>query len=103
VENGRAELAGFVVDAPEHAGASGPATGYCRPHDVHLERTAGAPGVWAQVARVNAAGPLVRVELRGTGDHLIRAEITRERYGSLKPEPGERLHVEPTALRIFTG
>jgi sulfate transport system ATP-binding protein len=101
VQGGRAQLAGFEVEAPEHPSATGPAAGYCRPHDIRLERTASGPGTWAEVARVNAAGPLVRVELRGADEQIIRAEMTRERYGALKPAAGERLHVEPTALRIF--
>lgn len=79
------------------------AAGYVRPHelDVHLapEGDTSAP---ADVLRVNAAGPAVRLELRraDTGD-VLEAELTRERSLELGVKAGDRLFVTPRRLRVF--
>jgi len=77
--------------------------GYVRPHELEVGRfPAGEASAEADVLRVNAAGPAVRLELRrvDTGEFL-EAELSRERSLELEVKVGDRLFVTPRRLRIF--
>jgi sulfate transport system ATP-binding protein len=57
--------------------------------------------MWATVRHVNAAGPVVKLELEGEGASVLRVDLSRERYAALSPQVGERLYVQPRRLRVF--
>jgi sulfate transport system ATP-binding protein len=50
---------------------------------------------------MNAAGPLVKLELVDGEGRILQVEMPRERYGELLPQLGERLYVRPRNLRVF--
>lgn len=79
------------------------AAGYVRPHELEVDLVPEGDGsAPADVLRVNAAGPAVRLELRrvDTGDFL-EAELSRERSLELGVKAGARLFVTPRRLRVF--
>lgn len=79
------------------------AAGYVRPHELEVDLAPeGDVSAPADVLRVNAAGPAVRLELRraDTGD-VLEAEMTRERSLELGVKTGDRLFVTPRRLRVF--
>jgi sulfate transport system ATP-binding protein len=104
VDQGRAQLGGLDVEAPEHAGTRDTAAvGYVRPHEIELERHRnGETAIEAIVRYVYAVGPTARLELerRDTGE-MIEAELTRERHRELELQVGERVFVRPKDVRIF--
>jgi sulfate transport system ATP-binding protein len=82
--------------------AGRPATAYVRPHELDVSRAAAADGgMWATVRHVNAAGPVVKLELEGEGASMLRVDLSPERYATLAPEVGERMYVQPRRLRVF--
>ncbi len=91
---GAADAAG-VVDAP--------LTAYARPHEIDLTREAGGDAaVEAVVVRIQAIGPIVRVELRPCGGGaLIEAELGKIRCHELNLQSGERVYVRPCHMRLF--
>ena len=103
VEAGRAHLGPLSVAYPDHADdAPRPAQGFARPYDLDLDREEGAGGgFWASLRHVTPAGAVVKLELEDADRRLIQVETTRERFESLRPEPGERLYVRPRQVRIF--
>jgi sulfate transport system ATP-binding protein len=104
VDQGRAQLGGLEVAAPEHAAARDTAAvGYVRPHEIDLARHRnGEAAIEAVVCAVHAVGPTARLELarRDTGEP-IEAELTRERFRELDLQVGEQVFVKPKEVRIF--
>lgn len=103
VHNGEATLGPLSVDAPEHARAQNTAAvGYVRPHDLEVQLRPNGTTVEALVRHVASVGPVVRLELerRDNGDR-IEAELTRERFGELKVQAGDAVHVKPRKLKVF--
>jgi sulfate transport system ATP-binding protein len=99
VEAGRA-LLGPLEMQTRHA--DGAASAYIRPHEMEVAREEnGGSGLWATLVRVNGAGPLVKLELLDEAGRALRVEMTRERYSSLRPLVGERVHVVPRNVRVF--
>src|SRR5262245_13468404 len=103
VEAGKALLGPLSLDYPEHAGLDArPAAGYSRPHEFEVRRSdTGNGGVWATLRAVNAAGPVVKLELQAPHGP-IQVELPRDRYELLEPSPGESFYVRPTRVRVFT-
>jgi len=102
VESGKALLGSLTFDYPEHPQAEArEAAGYARPHEIEVGRDdADNGGLWATLQGVNAAGSLVKLELR-TGDGPIQVHLPRDRYEALAPRIGEPLYVRPTRVRVF--
>jgi len=100
IEEGRVALA-----AAGHAPHGGPPTlrAYARPHEIEVAREArGGDAVEAVVNRMQAIGPLVRVELRPcAGGEALEAELSRSRWGELNLQTGERVYVRPSRIRLF--
>lgn len=104
IHQGRARIGMIEMEMPEHADIHDcPAVGYVRPHDIEIERTlAGTEAIEAVVRRVHHVGPLVRIELiRRDNGESIDAELSAERYDTLKLKEGERAFVKPRNLRLF--
>jgi sulfate transport system ATP-binding protein len=103
MHDGRAHIGEMAVDLPEHA-AQAPLIGYVRPHEIELERAEAyhALAVLATVARIQAIGPIVRVDLkRDDADELIEAELSKARYHELGLMVGDRVAVRANNVRVF--
>jgi sulfate transport system ATP-binding protein len=97
MDQGRLAFAGAGPEAPA------PLLAYARPHELELSRQRGAePALEAEVAHVQAVGPLVRIELRRLDSGaLMEADLTKERYRELACQAGDRLFVHPKSVRVF--
>jgi sulfate transport system ATP-binding protein len=102
VENGKAVFPGLEVDHP-HEDAKA-ARAYTRPHELDIDRTPRADrSMAATVRHVNPAGAMVKVELQlvGSQQTIVQANLSRERYQELKLQVGESVYIVPRQLRIF--
>jgi sulfate transport system ATP-binding protein len=93
-------LADAVPEGLDHSNV----VGYVRPHEIELERPGSMDqgGVTATVSRIQAIGPIVRLELRRSDtDDLLEAEMSKERYQELRILVGEQVLVKPRNLKLF--
>jgi len=106
VGDGKVILGPSEFEAPEHEGTPlRPARVFVRPHEVELETEAHKEaGLPATVARVHAAGPVVRLDLvvEESGD-TVQAELAPERFAELNIAKGSKVYVRPKAMTVFTG
>ncbi len=102
VENGRAFVGDVPVDVSVPGGDADVVLAM-RPHlmDVSLEPIVGRPSLRAQVVRVLAAGPQVRVELAGEWGGAADVEMTQERHAQLGLTKGDTVYVSAGAARVF--
>jgi sulfate transport system ATP-binding protein len=102
LEAGRAHVGGAVLEAPEHAGASGrSARVFVRPHELDIARGGPAEGLPARVSRITPLGPSVRVEL--VSAHVgppVVAALERGRSEALALRVGEEVVLVPRRARI---
>jgi sulfate transport system ATP-binding protein len=101
---GRASLGGFEISVPDYPhDDERPATAYVRPHDLEIHRFARPTGSQrAEVVRVQAAGPSVKIELATLPLGVtVRVELTQERFRELELKAGERVFVSPKQARVF--
>jgi sulfate transport system ATP-binding protein len=76
---------------------------FVRPHDVTIDtKTNGLPSIQAKVLRVHSAGPTVRVELKTSAGQSLIAELSQERFGTMRLEPGTIVYVRPRHIRVFS-
>jgi len=94
IESGRVRIGPLVVNVPQVAqGTSGSARVYIRPHLLTVDPDDGGHGFAADVVHVNAAGPLVRLELQATWGDQLRVEMMQQRYRDLRLQAGARVFV----------
>ena len=75
---------------------------YVRPHMMDIDsRPRGDISVRAIVKHVNAAGPLVKVELASPENDDIHVELPQERYRVLRLKQGDDVFVIPRDMRVF--
>ncbi|MBX3366947.1 MAG: sulfate ABC transporter ATP-binding protein [Phycisphaeraceae bacterium] len=75
---------------------------YVRPHMMDIDsRPRGDISVRAIVKHVNAAGPLVKVELSSPENDDIHVELPQERYRVLRLKQGDNVYVIPRDMRVF--
>jgi sulfate/thiosulfate transport system ATP-binding protein len=76
---------------------------YVRPHELELARRPhGGSSLKAEVVRVNAAGPVVKVELFSADFALpLIVALTPERHRELNLVTGDSVYVFPKRLRVF--
>jgi sulfate transport system ATP-binding protein len=98
----RGRLPGPVLHAADlHSGRFG-AIYFVRPSDVEiwpLPKPDVEPSL--TIARIHAAGPLVRIELQGQGAELVTAELTQERFQQLELSPQQRVQVQFRSVHRF--
>lgn len=103
VRSGRLYLPGLAngLDITE-AGFEGAAVGFVRPHDVVLRAAAdSAPGLTGTVQRVMPVGGQVRAEIEVAGIRPLEVELERREWLGGRLNVGDRVHVEPRAVRVF--
>ena len=90
---------------PLDGGANGAARPmYVRPHEMDLWRDAtlaGSGAVAGTVLHVNAAGPVVRIDLRGEDGTRLMVELSHERHRGTSVARGDRVFVAPRDHRMF--
>ncbi len=100
-------FSGRRMGAPGAAGAAGnghEAVYYVRPHEMTLARSADHAGdghIAGMVTHVNAAGPIVRVELKTEDQRHLVIDVPHDRFGALRVERGDRVFAAPRDLRVF--
>ena len=104
IENGRAMVAGLALDLPEFADREAPSANvYVRPHELEIERHRnGAPALAASVTRINPAGSVAKIILRGGHGGDLQVDLPLERYEQLQLQLGDQVFVSPKKLRVFT-
>jgi sulfate transport system ATP-binding protein len=105
VVEGRAVLGGMEVAYPDYPHSEErDVKAYVRPHELELDRLPrGGSSLKAEVVRINAAGPVVKVDLFSKDFSLpIAVAVPPERYRELAIEVGDTLFVFPKRLRVFT-
>jgi sulfate transport system ATP-binding protein len=89
----------FPYEGSGEAGRS--ATVFVRPHDVTIDTVATENSIDATVVRLHSAGPFVRVELRTDGGQGLVAELSQERFRSMRLQPGATVFIRPRHVRVF--
>jgi sulfate transport system ATP-binding protein len=97
---------GRLPGAVHHAsGTHGDALGaiyFVRPADVDIRPLASAEAAQSlTVARIHAAGPMVRIELLGRDEQLVTAELTQERFRQLGLAADQQVQVEFRTVHRF--
>lgn len=96
------QLGGEPRTAESPAGGLGVAVKvFCRPHQLYLHRARQPGTVAARITHVNAAGPLVKLELEREGGNLLDAELQKTVLDSLQLARGDTVYVQPKEMRVF--
>ncbi|MGH2671159.1 MAG: TOBE-like domain-containing protein, partial [bacterium] len=61
------------------------------------------PHFRATIRHINAAGPVVRVELATGSGGIVHAELPQERYRVLGLQRGAEVYVSVKDMKVFTG
>jgi sulfate transport system ATP-binding protein len=103
--HGRVEnQAGYGLLLPGH-GKEKPGTQpvFVRPHDLDIhESPVDEQSVRAKVVRVQAAGPIVKIEFEADNGQSIHAEVSHDRYRQVKAVVGSTLYVSPREIKVFS-
>ncbi|HRI87694.1 MAG TPA: sulfate ABC transporter ATP-binding protein [Candidatus Hydrogenedentes bacterium] len=76
--------------------------GYVRPHGIDIDRAPLGPGaIPAQILHINAAGPIVKVELKGQDDGIFHVSLTQDRFRELNLLRNDSVYVRPRDVRVF--
>jgi sulfate transport system ATP-binding protein len=104
VEGGKAHIGSVAMTLPQDAPTGKTASLYVRPHemDVHLEPN-GLGSIAAEVEHINAAGPVVRVELISEVGGHIEVELSQQRYHALRLTRGAQVFVTLRTTDVFIG
>ena len=92
-----------VVENPVKPDAAENVVAYVRPHDIEISRVAeDGFTILATIQHINAAGPLVRVQLqRHDNREHLEAELTRDRYRQLNLQNHESVYLRVRNPRVF--
>ena len=104
VEGNKVHLGEFSVALPAGTSqAASPAVAYARPHLLEIEReSSGAASQFpATIVHINAAGPVVKVELTSDTGAIVNVELARERYQQLQLRKAERVFVRVKDMKVF--
>jgi sulfate/thiosulfate transport system ATP-binding protein len=104
VHEGRAEMGGIELSAPEHAASNdAPAVGYIRSHDIEIERErCDASAMAAEVRYVLSVGALVRVNLVLSGTREpVEVDLARDVAERLNLQVGETVFARARKVRLF--
>ena len=107
--HGRTEGGTVHLEAVGPGGASAPAgpttsVSYARPHllDIDHDEPVGRPHLRAEIAHINAAGAVVKVELVAASGAAVNVELSHERYRQLGLQKGQEVFVGVKNMTVFT-
>ncbi len=102
LEGGKPVPGSFIANP---AAGSAPAGGlvrlFARPHEFDIFTAPDPQAIRAHIARMQLAGPSVKLELATPDSSLINVEIPHARFNELKLESGMEVFAKPQALRRF--
>ena len=103
VQSGKAHLGPLAVEYPEHPHAEArPASGFARPYELDVDARAGDGRPVGHAAPRDARrAPSSGSSWRTRTAAVLQVEMPRERHAALAPRLGERLYLQPRALRVF--
>jgi len=103
VEEGKVYLGEMPIDLPaESAPNAKSALVFVRPHLLEIERQRnGGANFHAKVTHINAAGPLVKVDLVTDSGDPVQVELSHGKYLSLGLKRDDEVFVRPTERKIF--
>ena len=103
VEEGKVYLGEMPIDLPaESAQDAKSALVFVRPHLLEIEHQRnGGDNFRARVTHINAAGPLVKVDLLTDWGAPVHVEISHERYSSLGLQREDEVFVRPRERKVF--
>jgi sulfate/thiosulfate transport system ATP-binding protein len=103
VEDGQVHLGEFSLDlAREDHAHTTAAVAYARPHLLEIEhQPTERPQFRATIEYINAAGPLVKVELATETGMVVHVEMSQERYRQLGLHKGTEVFVSVKDMRVF--
>jgi sulfate transport system ATP-binding protein len=103
VHAGFAKIGDIKLALDEHQQIQdSPALAYVRPHDIEILRHPDGTSIQAKISYIHAVGPNVYLELERLDTNVhVEAELTRERFDTLKLNEGETVYLRPHNLRVF--
>jgi len=103
VAEGKVYLGEMPIDLPaENAQDAKSALVFVRPHLLEIQRQRnGGDNFRAKVTHINAAGPLVKVDLSTDWGAPVHVEISHERYSSLGLKREDEVFVRPRERKVF--
>jgi sulfate/thiosulfate transport system ATP-binding protein len=104
VEEGKVYLGDIPIDLPSEAAEDAKtALVFVRPHLLEIElQPNGSDHFRAKVEHINAAGPVVRVELITDWGDPVHVELSHERYRELGLQRDAEVFVIPKERKVFT-
>lgn len=104
VDGGTVQFGSLRIPYPEdRQQILGDARVFVRPHDLTIDtKSNGLPSLIAEVIRIQAAGPVVRLELRTENGQELAAELSQERFGTMHLAVRSKVHVRPRHIRVFS-
>ena len=77
---------------------------FVRPHEMEIDRRKKSErSLAATIVHINPTGSMVKIELRALDfDAIINAEVPAERFAELALEPGDKVHISPRRVRVFS-
>ena len=105
VEGNTVHLGEFSMDAPAELGKdAAAAVAYARPHllDIDHHPPSGRPHFQATITHINAAGAVVKIELRAETGAVVNVELPHERYRHLQLRKRARVFVSIKDMKVFT-
>jgi sulfate transport system ATP-binding protein len=105
VEEGKAYLGDIPIDVPVETTEDGrTALVFVRPHLLEIDPISPPDGLdrfSAKVEHINAAGPIVKVDLMSEWGDPVHVELSHERYGMLGLKRDDTVKVRPKEGRVF--
>ena len=103
VSNGNMHIGESKIAAPETFGeGDASATAFVRSHDIRVTREPASPAAFpAKVVRFNVVGAIVRLELERESGESFTAQLSKDQFQELNPQPGSRVYVELQNVKIF--
>jgi sulfate transport system ATP-binding protein len=104
VEGGKAYIGDVAMELPENTQPDAKrAVVYVRPHQLDIDhQPQGQNHFRAKVKHINAAGPLVKVELVTQWGDAVHVEMSQERFRALQLQRDLEVFVSPKEVRVFT-
>jgi sulfate transport system ATP-binding protein len=103
VNEGKVYLGEMAIDLPAESAPDGKsALVFVRPHLLEIEhQRGGGDNFPAKVTHINAAGPMVKVDLITDWGVPVHVELSHGRYSSLGLKMEDEVFVRPKEGRVF--